>query len=181
MHIAIIYATEEGHTGKVARFLKEAILAEGHEASLFDVDAAEPVSLNGIDAAILAAPVHQRRHPRSFEATLEAEASSLSKRPTLLISVSLSAAFPEGKDEAQDYLDEMKMRTGIAPSHEVCVAGAIRLGKYDYFAMQVLKLVVLRGRDWDPSLGNHEFTDWEGLRETLDGFLTDARAAADQS
>lgn len=177
MHVAIIYATEEGHTGKIARFIRDDLTERGEEVSLFDVDAAEPVMLEGVDAVILAAPVHQRRHPRSFEATLEAEATALSRRPCLVISVSLSAAFPEGQEEAQDYLDEMKMRTGIEPSHEACVAGAIRLGKYDYFAMQVLKLVVLRGRNWDPSVGNHEFTDWEALKATIDRFLSDARAA----
>ena len=178
MHIAIIYATEEGHTGKIARFVQRELTDAGHEVSLFDVDAAEPVTLDQIDAVILAAPVHQRRHPRSFEATLEAESGPISRRPCLFLSVSLSAAFPEGRDEAQDYLDEVKMRTGITPSHEACVAGAIRLGRYDYFAMQVLKLVVLRNRDWDPSLGNHDFTDWDALKATIASFLADANRVA---
>ena len=91
--------------------------------SLIDADDPEQISFDGVDAVILAASVHQRRHPRNFEALLVAHKAELDKRRTLLLSVSLNAAFPEGLEEAQDYVDEMKMRTGFEPDDELLVAG----------------------------------------------------------
>jgi len=171
MKIAVIFASVEGQTRKIARFVEAELTQAGHDVETFDVDAATPPSFNGVDAVIAAAPVHQRRHPDSFEATLVAFSEALARIPTLMLSVSLSAAFAEGHEEAQDYLDEMKMRTKFSPRREALVAGAVRIGRYDYFAMQVVKLVVMRGRDFDPSAGDHEFTDWDGLKTLLKSFV----------
>ncbi len=88
-----------------------------------------------------------------------------------MISVSLSAAFPEGMEEAQDYVTEMNMRTGLTPDSQILAAGAIRTGKYDYFAQQVVRYVVLRGRKFDPGADEHEFTDWVGLAAGISEFL----------
>lgn len=175
MTTAVIFATVEGHSGKVARFVKTVLDQAGIEASVSETNATSPVSLDGIDRAILIAPVHERRHPDLFEATLTALAEDLPRIPTLMLSVSLSAAFPEGREEAQDYLDEMKMRTGLSPRREALVAGAVKLDRYDYFATQVVKRVVLRDRNYDPDSGNHEFTDWDRLREEVESFLEDSR------
>lgn len=88
-----------------------------------------------------------------------------------MISVSMSAAFPEDHDEAQDYLDEMKIRTELSPDAELLVAGAIRSRECDYYATQVLRHVVLRGRSFDPAVQEHEFTDWEALGNGVHTFL----------
>ena len=88
------------------------------------------------------------------------------------MSVSLNAAFEEGLDEAQDYVTELKMRTGFSPDEEVLVAGAVRTEEYDYFAMQVIRHVVLRNRDHDPASGTHEFTDWDALSARIARFVS---------
>jgi menaquinone-dependent protoporphyrinogen oxidase len=65
----------------------------------------------------------------------------------------------------------MKMRTCFAPTEELLVPGAVRISEYDFFAMQVVRYVVLRNRDYDPGEGTHEFTDWNALSEKLESFL----------
>jgi menaquinone-dependent protoporphyrinogen oxidase len=178
MQTAIIFATVEGHTGKICRFVRMVLEQANHAPAVFDAESLRPVSLEGMDNVILIAPVHERRHPDHFEATLTALAEPLAKRPTLMLSVSLSAAFPEGREEAQDYLDEMKMRTGSSPTREALVAGAVKLDRYDYFAEQVVKLVVLRDKAYVPSQGSHEFTDWTKLRDTVESFVGQSAAVA---
>lgn len=173
MKVLILYATVEGQTGKIARFAAEDIRKRGHEAVLTDAESRTELVLDGIDAVILAAPVHQRRHPRNFEALIAAKLDELSKRPVLMLSVSLNAAFAEGRDEAADYLLEMKMRTGLKPDAEMLVPGAVRTGEYDYFAMQVVRYVVMRNRDYDRDAAEHEFTDWDALTAKIDAFLGD--------
>jgi menaquinone-dependent protoporphyrinogen oxidase len=172
MTVLIIFATVEGQTRKIAQFADEEVRKAGHDVVLVDAsDKRAAVSFDGIDKVILAAPVHERRHPATFEAFLAANRHMLEHCDTLVISVSLSAAFPEGLEEAADYVTEMKMRTGFSPDAEALVAGAVKSSSYDYFAAQVMRHVVLRGRDYDPSQGDREFTDWNALAATLSKFL----------
>ena len=173
MKVLVLFASIEGQTGKIARFVSDKISSLGHEVTLEDANDASALSFDGIDAVVLAASVHQRRHPRSFEALLAGFRDPLAALPTLLLSVSLSAAFPEGHEEAGDYVTEMSMRTKFKPKDVALVAGAVRVTEYDYFAQQVLRHVVLRDRPYDGA-EEQEFTDWQALAKTLDQFLDSA-------
>lgn len=176
MTVLIAYATIEGQTGKIARFIEDEISRSGRDVRVFDVSGeTRSLSLDGIRDVILAAPVHERRHPAAFEGLLAGLSDSLESRRTLLVSVSLSAAFEDGLEEAQDYVLEMKMRTGFTPDTEALVAGAVRTGSYDHFQSQVVRHVVLRDRDYEPGDSDHEFTDWQALSATVADFLETAR------
>ncbi len=129
------------------------------------------ISFDGIDKVILAAPVHERRHPKSFEVLIGSSLSDLKSRQTLLISVSLKAAFPEGMAEARDYLKEMEMRTNFEPDFRALTAGAVRTSSYDYFESQVVQHVALDGHDVDLIDGVREFTDWDKLNAEVAEFM----------
>ena len=88
-----------------------------------------------------------------------------------MLSVSLKASFPEGLEEAEDYLTEMKMRTGLTFDQDVLVAGAVRTDSYGYFESQIVQNVVLNGRPVDLVEGVREFTDWDNLSAEVDAFL----------
>ncbi len=172
MAVLILYATIEGQTRKVAEFAAEEARKAGHEVRSVDVSGEmATVSYDGIDRVILAAPVHERRHPRPFETLIAADRQTLGELKTMLLSVSLNAAFVEGQAEANDYVVEMKMRTEFTPDVEQLVAGAVRTGEYDYFATQIVRHVVMRGREYPVTDGTQEFTDWPVLAEQLAVFL----------
>jgi menaquinone-dependent protoporphyrinogen oxidase len=174
MRVAIIFETLEGQTGKVACFAEKMALATGHQVFLINTSTPQPnVSLEGIARVVLAAPVHERRHPKGFEDFVTANVASLARRPTLMLSISLSAAFPESLEEASDFLEEMKMRTGFSPDEEVLVAGAIKPNGYDYFQAQVIRHNILLDRKLDLSGEEREFTDWAALEATLSAFLSE--------
>lgn len=182
MTILIAFATIEGQTGKIARFVESEIRKARHDVVIFDIaDAARSISFDGVDKVILAAPVHERRHPVAFEAFLAGHRHELQSRRTFLISVSLSAAFQDGLEEAHDYVVEMKMRTKFSPDCEALVAGAVRGDSYDHFQSQVVRHVVLRDRDYDPGVGvEQEFTDWHALSGATASFLGTNPERADQ-
>lgn len=172
MTVLIVYASVEGQTRKIADFVAAEVRKAGHEIHRFDAaDKTAPVAFDAVDRVILAAPVHERRHPQTFEVFVGAHRADLQALPTLMLSVSLSAAFPEGLEEAQEYLTEMEMRTKFKPSKELLVAGAVRTSSYDYFESQILRHVVLRDHSYDPSEGEQEFTDWDALANELAAFL----------
>jgi len=170
--VLIAFATIEGQTGKIVRFVEGKVREAGQDVVVFDVsDETQSVSFDGMDKVILAASVHERRHPKSFEVFLACKRQELRTRKALVNSVSLSAAFEDGLEEANEYVVEMKMRTGFTPGAEALVAGAVRSGSYDYFQSQIVRHVVLRDHDFDPEDSEHEFTDWQALASTIADFL----------
>ena len=172
MSVLVVYATVEGQSRKVAEFAADVARDLALDVEVVDASAEdETVPLDVADTVILAAPVHERRHPAQFEVLLSGQKEALAKCRTCMLSVSLSAAFPEGLEEAQDYLTEMKMRTGFEPDTEMLVPGAVRQLSYDYYESQVLRHIVLRDRDYDADKGDREFTDWDALRAKLTEFL----------
>jgi menaquinone-dependent protoporphyrinogen oxidase len=174
VEILILFETIEGQTGKIVERVDQQIRAAGHGVRTFNTeDRLAPLSFDGIEKVILAAPVHERRHPKSFEVLVAANLSALNARLTLLISVSLKAAFPEGMEEAQDYLNEMEMRTKFEPDFRALTAGAVRTSSYDYFESQVVQHVVLDGRNVDLVDGVREFTDWDKLYTDVAAFMQD--------
>ena len=172
MEFLVIFETVEGQTRKISEFVTQQIRAAGHGVRWFDTeDKLASLSFDGIDKVVLAAPVHERRHPKNFEVLVSASLDELKARQTLLISVSLNAAFAEGMEEAQDYLTEMEMRTGFNPDKEVLAAGAVRTDSYGYFESQIVKNVVLGGRNVELVDGVREFTDWDALGAEIEAFL----------
>lgn len=172
MTVLIVFATVEGQTRKIAMFVRDQCVRAGHDVMMLDADqGTRSAPLASATKVILAASVHERRHAPAFEDFIRQHHDELAARQTLLLSVSLSAAFPEGHEEADDYLVEMKMRTKFEPAAEALIAGAVQTSKYDYFATQVVRHVVLRDRNFDPSAREHEFTDWSALAGTIARFL----------
>lgn len=172
MEIAVMFETGEGQTRKIAGAVAEQIRGLGHTVTMIDTsEKAADVALGIVDKVVLAAPVHERRHPEMFEATLAAMRLDLANRPTLMLSVSLKAAFPEGLSEAEDYLTEMEMRTQFQPTQSALVAGAVRPESYDYFQSQIVRHVALAGHDVDLNGETREFTDWDALAHTVASFL----------
>ena len=172
MDIVILFATCEGQTRKIAGFIADLAREAGHEVALVDASETMPdLAMVRADKVILAACIHERRHPEAFEVTLRALKDRLARRPTLMISVSLKAAFPETLEEARDYLTEMEMRTGFEPMEELLVAGAVRTSSYDYFQTQIVRHVALQGQSIDWDKGEQEFTDWKALERKVREFI----------
>ncbi len=172
MKLVVLFETGEGQTRKIAGFIADQTRQAGHDVTLVDTsDKLVKLSLGNADKVILAAPVHEGRHPKNFEVAVSAATRDLAKRPTLMISVSLKAAFPEGLEEAQDYLTEMEMRTGFEPTQEALVAGAVQTDSYDYYQRQIVQHVALKGNETELGDGAKEFTDWDALADTVASFL----------
>jgi menaquinone-dependent protoporphyrinogen oxidase len=172
MKCLVLYGTAEGHTLKIAKFISERTESAGHEAHLHDASAPDlDLELGGFDAFIAAAPVHQQRHPDAVIDCLKAYAESLNALPSALVSVSLSAAFEDGLEEAQMYVDRLLERTAWHPTAVHLAAGALRYEKYDYFQEQIIRHIVLKDRAPEQIEGEHEFTNWEALAEFIDDYV----------
>jgi menaquinone-dependent protoporphyrinogen oxidase len=170
MKVLIAYATIEGQTRKIAEKTANQIRELGHVAELADIDR-KFHNLDDFDAVIIAASVHQHAHQEAIEGFVVACRTALNAKPAMFLSVSLSAAFDEGRKEAQDYIAKFIEQTGWAPSVSLPVAGALRNEGYDYFQQQILEHIVLKNRKVDHPERDHEFTDWKALADAVAAFL----------
>lgn len=172
MTVLIVFATVEGQTEKIARFISGVAKNAGFNTKLINTDEMPGhVSIDDVVKVVLLAPVHERRHPESFEAFVTSNRDALTKRKSLVLSVGLKASFASGREEARDYLDEMLLRTGFEPNATALIAGAVRPENYGYFEREILQHVVLLGRKIDPRDGAQEFTNWDELTSIVIDFL----------
>ena len=101
---------------------------------------------------------------------IKVHAASLNALPSALVSVSLAAAFEGGHRDAQAYVDRLLERTGWRPTAVHLAAGALNSQKYDYFQEQIIRHVVLKDREPDDIVGDHDFTDWDALAQFVKDF-----------
>jgi menaquinone-dependent protoporphyrinogen oxidase len=173
MKVLIAYATTEGQTRKIAEKVAIQVRELGHAAELVDVDRGRHnINVDDFNTVIVAASVHQHDHQDAIEVFVAACHAILNTKPTMFLSVSLSAAFDEGRREAQDCIARFIEQTGWTPSVSLPVAGALRNEGYDYFQQQILEYVVLKNRIVDHPERDHEFTDWKALADAVAAFLT---------
>jgi menaquinone-dependent protoporphyrinogen oxidase len=172
MKVLIAYATTEGQTRKIAEKIANQVRELGHVAELVDIDRKpHNIDVDDFDAVIVAASVHQHDHQDAIEVFAAACRAALNAKPTMFLSVSLSAAFDEGRGEAQECIARFIEQTGWTPGISLPVAGALRNEEYDYFQQQILEHVVLKNRKVDHPGQNHEFTDWKALADAVEAFL----------
>lgn len=171
MRVLITYATTEGHTRKVAKFVAAKLKELGHRVSLQDASSyltgLEP---GAFDANILAGSVHEDRHQEILASFVAAHHSSLQKSRTLLLSVSLSAAFEKSMDIADDYVERFCQQMGWRPDRYLLVAGAIKPSSYGYFEQMIVQHRVLPKRPVERPDQDQEFTDWPELEKAVADF-----------
>jgi menaquinone-dependent protoporphyrinogen oxidase len=170
MRILIVYATTEGQTRKIARFVLNRLADRGHAAELLHVADAEDPDWSRIDAAVLAGSVHIGRVQDELAAFAAAHATELNARPTLFLQVSLAAAGTDPEELAD--LDRIAQAfceaAGWRPGRIVQVAGAFRFTQYDFFRRWAMRhIAAQKGEQVEPGQ-DREYTDWDALGALLD-------------
>jgi menaquinone-dependent protoporphyrinogen oxidase len=170
MRIAVIYATTDGQTGKVAEHVAARLAAAGHDAAPVLAGEAAPEDLAGADAAVLAGSVHAGHYQRELLRFAERNRDRLAGLPTLFLSVSLSAAGhdPKGVEELPAIVARMEKETGWTPGRVVHVAGALRFSEYDFFKAWIMRRIAADRGDHAGRHEDREYTDWTALDADID-------------
>lgn len=190
--IALIYATREGQTRKIAGHIAEILHTRGIATRLVDAkELAEPFSLADCSAAILLASVHGGRHEHEMIVFTKRHRTELQSLSTAFLSVSLSevgvedaARTPSQRAEfaadVDKMVDDFLAATGWHPGTIFPVAGALMYSKYGAFVRFVMKRIAqMAGVSTDTSR-DHEFTNWTALDYFISTFLDSLRSAASE-
>jgi len=181
--IAILYATREGHSRRIAQCVARTLSSKGFNVELKNLREASPVmELSGYSAAILTASVHAGRHEREMVKFVKSHRAELEMLPTAFLSVTLSQAgaemlesSPEARSrsssDVQRMISEFIGDTGWSPGWVKPVAGALLYTKYNPLVKFIMKRIARKaGGDTDTSR-DYVYTDWAGLDRFLDEFV----------
>jgi menaquinone-dependent protoporphyrinogen oxidase len=178
--VLVLYGTHEGQTRKVATFVADRLQAKDLSTILVDAaDLGEGDALPSFDAVIVAASLHAGGFQRSVARALEKNAAAIGAKPSVFLSVSLSAA---GNDEddwrgLEKCLEQFFAEAGWRPQRIEHVAGAFRYTKYDFFKRMIMKRIAReRGAPVDTSR-DWELTDWAKLEAFADAFAAQVGGA----
>jgi len=188
MRLAIIYATREGQTRKVAEHVSGTLAARGHDVDTVDARAVgDAFSLAGFDGVLLAASVHLGKHEKELVRFVQRHRDALAALPCAFLSVSGSAATaaaptatPEVRARAAAEADAVLARfyneTGWTPMRALPVAGAMLYSKYNFLVRFVMRGIAKRNGAVLATSGDHEYTDWDAL----DSFVASFAALVEQ-
>ncbi|WP_422374241.1 flavodoxin domain-containing protein [Roseibium sp.] len=171
MNVLIAYATTEGQTQKIAKFIEGILEEGGHQVQLHNVsDPSGRLTVSDYDKVIVAGSVHSGKHQSDLQLFVFANRERLNDMPGLLVSVSLAAAFPDTAEEARGYVGALLEVAQWQPTLTVLVAGAVKPGIYDWFQQSALLEGDLAAHLDEDLSGTKEFTDWEGLKQKVTAF-----------
>jgi menaquinone-dependent protoporphyrinogen oxidase len=183
--VVIAYASREGQTRRIAERMATRLRARGFAVDLVDVVRGIPpqFDLARYDAAIVAASIHIGRHARRMLAFVRRHRAELERKPTLFLSVSLSAAgavdanaTAKRRASAAANRDGMIARflreTGWQPGVVHPVAGALLYRQYGVLVRAMMRLISgMVGASTDTSR-DHDYTDWDAV----DGYADEVAA-----
>ena len=173
MNILIAFGSTEGQTRKIVHHINTSLEGSQHSFTMFDCAGSEPeLDINSFDAFIVAGSVHQEAHQPYLVDFVKDNLAVLDAKPGAFISVSLSISLPDGRGEAEKYVDEFVKETGWEPQEIHLAAGAIRFLEYDFFKRFTVEHMVLQGKKMpDKSSGNPEYTNWNALDKFVETFI----------
>lgn len=180
MNIAIIYASTEGQTRKIAHHARDVLEGAGHSVTLRHATDANDLRIADYDGVILAASVHAGRFQPELVDFAKDHASALNAVKTLFLAVSLGAA---GDDETEwnalrQYVETLADDTGWSAGKVEHVAGAFRFKEYDFFKYWAMRWFEAKREPSVPAGVDREYTDWDKLDETLRDWTRAGSAAS---
>ena len=171
--LAVLYATTEGHTMKIASYIANRMRAQGHETVLHHIDALEGFDPARFDGIMIGGSIHEGRYQRSLEHWLKEHRGQLALRSTALFTVCLGIASPheEERAEARLFPSQLTERTQFLPDQSAVFAGALKYTEYSWLKRALMKQIAKReGASVDTS-SDHEYTSWPEVDAFTDGFI----------
>lgn len=170
MRIAIVYASDEGQTARIAAYLVEEfrrhdVLAEGMRFLELPTD----WDLHDYDVVIVGASVHSGQYQPHALQWVQENAQKLRRKDNAFYSVSLMQKDVNRSSRAheivQGYIKSFVQQTGWKPQKIVSFAGALRYSQYGVLKRWFLRRVIAENGTAVEERNEIEYTDWEAVRQ----------------
>jgi menaquinone-dependent protoporphyrinogen oxidase len=161
----VVYASAHGHTATIAARIARTMRERGVDVVLHDAAGGAETELGQYDVVVVGASLHRERHQPEIVDWVTAHRVALERRPSLLLSVSLSAADDgeQARADTQRCIDELCAQTGWTPGRTERVAGCLQYREYGFATRRLMQLMMRRaGRPTDVSR-DYDYTDWDAV------------------
>ena len=172
MRILIVFATTEGHTAKLARFVAARLVGAGHHVHVCDVGQLDPPGPAGFEAVLLAGSVHVGRYQPRLISFARVHHAALNAMPTAFLSVSLSAAGDNPGDWAglRDCVRRLEQETAWSPGAVHHAAGAMPFSAYGLLTRLAMRWIASRRGMKVMMSRDYNFTNYDALGAFADEF-----------
>jgi len=174
MKTAILYATREGQTRRIAERIALDLRTAGAEVDVIDVGRTSNVDLSEYVTVCVASSVHVGKHERAAVDFVKRHRADLERLSAAFVSVSLSergvedttrpdAARRQSAVDVQRMIDDFAKETGWKPARVFPVAGALAYTRYNMLLRFVMKLIARKAGGPTDTSRDHELTDWASV------------------
>jgi len=181
MRLLIVYGTTEGHTRKIAQFLKEEAEKKGINVTLCDAsnEPEPPLFFNGV---IVCSSLHVHKYQAAIAHYVMSYSDKLNVAPSAFCSVSLTAAGDEEKswEELKKLTVEFLHHTKWTPQFTEYVAGALLYTQYDFFKKYIMRMIAKKAGGNTDTSGDFVYTDWKSLTLFLTAFVAEMEKQKDK-
>ncbi|WP_425039396.1 flavodoxin domain-containing protein [Primorskyibacter sp. S187A] len=169
MIVLVGYVSKSGQTRAIARQVMHDLTAAGASVELLPLDDADGNDVRRYDAVVLAAAVYANKYPKSLSEFVHQNAAPLNARPTLFLSVSLTAAGHDSADWAglRSIETNLTKATGWKPTRVIQVAGAYMPSSYDVFTRFIMRRILAERDAGQNPDHDHIYTDWQDLKNEV--------------
>lgn len=176
MKILIVYATSEGQTRKISRFMEEVLQAENHNVVIADATE-EPPSPENFDAVLIGSSIHIQKYHSSVRDYIMKNVDELNKKHTAFFSVCMAIAsdIEEEHEEVKRIATEFVEKTGWKPDAINHMAGALKYTQYDYFKKLIMRMIAKKEGGSTDTSKDHEYTNWDAVKAFVLDFVKTAR------
>jgi len=183
--VAVLYATREGHTKRIAEFIGHGLNTRGLPCDVNQLSRQRAAhDLSRYAAVVVASPVHVGKHAPEALVFVKSHRADLERMRSAFVCVTLSQAGVQranasAKDHQKFVADVRRVnerffaQTGWHPTHVVNVAGALLYTRYNFLIRFVMKRIARASGGSTDTTRDHDFTDWAELDRFVSGFAVE--------
>ncbi len=175
-NIAILYASSEGQTAKVSRYIKELLTKKGFKAEVYNLnDLPKKFSITGYKGIIVGASVHIGSHQKYGIEYVKDNIESLNEVKSAFFSICLAKINNSEKTigRGEKQLQRFLKKTGWKPDKTAVFSGALKYSKYGFMKKVLMKFISkLMGEETDTSK-DYEYTEWNKVEKFVNEFMSE--------
>jgi menaquinone-dependent protoporphyrinogen oxidase len=173
--VLILYMSRGGHTARIARRLRESIVAAGGTAETMDLVEAshEGVDWMRYDVVALGAPVLYGKYDRSVLDFVTRHRAELDARPNSFFNVSVVARVPEKSTVTGNrYMQKFLQLSPWQPRDLKVIAGKVDYPAWPWLDRFMIRLIMRMTHGPTDTSAVIDYTNWDDVRAYGEHLLT---------
>ena len=161
----IIFSSTDGHTRKIADFIKSSSKKKD-KIKIISIDEASSESLSNYKNLILGASIRYGNHNKKVYSFVMQNRSFLKNINSAFFSVNVVARKPDkNTPETNPYIKKFLKKTNWYPNKSAVFAGKVDYPNYRFFDKYIIRFIMYLTKGPTDISKSYEFTDWHKIKQ----------------